>query len=425
MTPNSQDPLVVDYRTDPRLLAGQTWTEPRGRFSVSVVSISADSATVAVTPLTPTVVAPASFGVEKASSGATTLNFTIDPATITPGVNEPTGWKVDLVEDPSRSCSASILVPRCSITGLPRGVSFTPRIVFSAPPSTSAPLASSAVVFNIDAPAVTPSFTATGDSVTISVDIDDGGSPLTAPIVLRMEDGRQCSVPISNTGVCTFGGLAANRPYRVTSVGTNAIGVRETSFEVKTSAARPGPLNIAARFDQGDLVVVVTWPERDRTNIVEIENYCNIAPKDGRKWKSTSVGEDDTEVRYVFPGLRTALKCQFAGWSPGDLPAGSARVLQVTRKGKILLPSIKARIVASSPRPGTVVLKWKASDRNGYVQPNLSRVGSKKSLWRQCGSPRQTSCTIKNLKSGSVFSVRLSVWGPSGDAEAFASVVVK
>lgn len=421
LTPGAGSATSADFRTDPRLLVGQTWTEPRGRFSVRVDAVTAEGATVTLTSLTPTLSTPTSVAGTADPGGLAAINFSWSPEALTAGLNEPVEWKVDMVEDPTKTCSGTAFRITCSVVGLTRGSTYTPRLVHLTGAVQSTPVVGAPIMVERVPPVLAPTFTATDSTVTISASIDDGGSPVTAPAMLRLEDGQTCALPADPNGSCTFVGLQRNRTYGVTADLANAIGTRSSPFDVKTVGATPDPLVISARFEGNDLVIKAASSERDKTNVEEIDSFCWSETRDF--WPDLVLKEGESAKVFTIPDARGLwFRCRFVGYAPSapKNPYGLDRVLVVTKSGAIRLPSISTKIVARSPRKGVVTLKWTAKDGNGRVTVNSVKT-SKKS----CAFRGRKTCTVTGLKRGSTFVAVIQVSGPSGYASARTTVVVK
>ena len=422
LTPSKDTPYSVDYQTDPRLLVGQTWIEPRGRYSVRVDAVDGEQATVTITPLASNVVAPTSVAGVADPNGLTAMSFSWSSAALAPGTGEPVEWMVDLVEDSSRTCRASTLVDTCTISGLTRGATYTPRLVHVTGVHVSSSVVGAPVVIQSVAPLVSATSTATSDSLTFALSIDNGGSPLTGPTVLSLDGQPPCQISDPAGGVCVFTGLARQREYSVIATSVNGIGIRTNTFSGKTLGEKPDSPVLSAMFKNSDLQLTLGTSERDRTNVVGFYGLCRI---NNIKYLEIDVGltEGETSKRFTVPNARKKfVECQVASYAPGapKEPMSEYVRIQVLKSGRIQLPRITAKMVATSPRPGVVTLRWRVVDKNGKIT-SLAVKTSK----RTCAYRGRTTCTIKRLVSGSTFVAIVRANGPSGEVSYRTTVVVR
>lgn len=422
LTPSKDTPYSVDYQTDPRLLVGQTWVEPRGRYSVRVDAADADKATVTIIPVVSTVVAPVSVAGVADPNGLAAMSFAWSSAGLVPGAGEPVEWVVDLMEDTSRTCRGSTLVTSCTISGLTRGTTYTPRMVHVTGLQVSPSVVGAPVVIQSVAPLVSATSTATSDSLTFTVSIDNGGSALTTPTVLTIEGQPQCELSDPAGGVCVFQGLARYRVYSVISTSANGVGARTTTFSGKTLGEKPDAPVLSAAFENSDLHLTIAASERDLTNVVGFFGRCRI---NNVKYLEIDVDLDEGEnsKKFTIPNARKkSVECQVASYAPGSPREGLSDEVRIhiLKSGRIQLPRITAKIVATSPRPGVVTLKWRVVDKNGKVSSLVVKT-SKKS----CSYRGRTTCTIKRLVSGSTFVAIVKAYGPSGAISYRTTVVVQ
>jgi hypothetical protein len=258
----------------------------------------------------------------------------------------------------------------------------------------------------------------------VTVAIDDGGSSITAPTSVTLDNGQQCQIADATGGTCEFVGLMRNRTYGYVVSATNALGVRTAAFSAKTLMATPDRPLLAAEFKGSDLYLTMTTSERDRTNVMKFLGSCLV----NYKWKDSAridleLKDGESSMVFTIPNSRKKLiQCSIYSYAPGAPKGdGSDSVrLTVLKSGKIQLPRISATLVATSPRRGVVVLKWRVVDKNGRVE-QLSVRTSKKT----CAYRGRTTCTITRLKSGSTYAAVVQAYGPSGAISKRTTVVVK
>ena len=423
LTPNVNNPYVIEYDNDPRLLVGQTWTEPRGRYSVRVDAVTAEKATVTISSLVPVLAPPSIVTAVQDPNGTASINFSWSPLQVTMGSIEPLEWVAGIAEDPTKTCRGnSIEWQQCSITGLARGSTYTPQMMYSTGAVVSSVVSGAPLTISQVAPIVNATSATTEASAQVTIAIDDGGSPLYVPTILTLEDGQKCQIADASGGTCEFIGLLRNRKYGFVVTTSNAIGTRESSLEFQTKGATPDPPLINARFEGSDLVISVSSTERDKTNVESFLSACQIN-KRRNFYPLLDLEPGISSTQFVIPNARKKLiDCTFSGYSSSALksPYGTDRRLQVLTSGRIILPRLSASLNASSRQPGVVVLRWKVTDKNGKVM-YLSVKTSKKA----CNSRGRTSCTIRGLESGTTFVAIVEARGPSGGISERVTVVVK
>jgi len=425
LTPDVNNPYVIEYTNDPRLLLGQTWTEPRGRYSVRVDAVTAEKATVTITSLVPVLAPPTTVTAVQDPNGTASINFLWSPFQVSMGLIEPLEWVADIAEDPTKTCRGNSIVWRqCSITGLVRGATYTPRMRYSTGAVVSQAVSAAAITITQVAPAISATSATTAESATVSVKIDDGGSPIVSPTVVSLEGQPPCQISEPVGGVCVFEGLARNREYSVTATSTNSIGSRTATISAKTLSATPDRPVLSAEFKGSDLLLTIATTERDQTNVMYFYGQCLVNYKYQESLRiDLALNPGGVLSMFTIPNARKKLiQCSVYSYAPGALGnAGSDSVaFSVLKSGKILLPRITATIVATSPRPGVATLKWRVVDKNGKLY-NLSVKTSKK----VCAYRGRTTCTIKNLVSGSMFAAVVRAYGPSGSISYRTTVVVQ
>jgi hypothetical protein len=425
LTPNVNNPYVIEYTNDPRLLVGQTWTEPRGRYSVRLDAVTAEKASVTISSLVPVLAPPTTVTAVQNPNGTASLNFSWSPLLIAMGSVEPLEWVAGIVEDPSKTCRGnSIKWQGCSIPGLARGSTYTPQMTYATGDVVSSPFTGSPITITQVAPVISSTSVTTDESAIVTVAIDDGGSSITATTSVTLDNGQQCQISDAAGGTCEFVGLMRNRTYGYVVSATNALGVRTVAFSAKTLMASPDRPVLSAEFRGSDLHLLIATTERDRTNVMKFKGNCFV----NRKWKdSTEINlelkDGKSSMLFTIPNARKKLiQCYMNSYAPGA-PKGdvsdSVR-LTVLKSGKIQLPRISATLVATSPRRGVVVLKWRVVDKNGKIE-QLSVRTSKKT----CAYRGRTTCTITRLKSGSTYAAVVQAYGPSGAISKRTTVVVK
>jgi hypothetical protein len=215
-----------------------------------------------------------------------------------------------------------------------------------------------------------------------------------------------------------------NRTYGYVVSATNAIGVRTAAFSAKTLMATPDRPVLSAKFKGSDVLLTIATTERDQTNVIYFYGQCLV----NNRYKASlriNVARNPGEVQSTFtiPNARKKLiQCSIYSYSPGapkDDGSDSVR-LTVLKSGKIQLPRITAKLVATSTRRGVVVLKWRVVDKNGKIE-QLSVRTSKKT----CAYRGRNTCTITRLKSGSTYAAVVRAYGPSGAISKRTTVVVK
>ena len=431
LTPDVNNPYVIEFTNDPRLLLGQTWTEPRGRYSVRVDAVTAEKATVTITSLVPVLASPTTVTAVQDPNGTASINFLWSPLQVSMGSIEPLEWVADIAEDPTKTCRGNSIVWRqCSITGLVRGSTYTPRMIYSTGTVVSQAVSAAPITITQVAPVISATSATTAESATVSVKIDDGGSPMVSPTVVSLEGQSPCQIAEPAGGVCVFDGLARNREYSVTVTSTNSIGSRTAIISAKTLSATPDRPVLSAEFKGSDLHLTIATTERDQTNVMYFWGQCLVNSKSQKSLRiDLYLNPGESLSMFTIPNARKKLiQCSVFSYAalysnaPGapKNPASDSVAFSVLKSGKILLPRITATIVATSPRPGVVTLKWTVVDKNGKVL-DLSVKTSKKA----CVYRGRTTCTIKKLVSGSMFAAVVRAYGPSGAISHRTTVVVQ
>jgi hypothetical protein len=244
-----------------------------------------------------------------------------------------------------------------------------------------------------------------------------------SPTVVTLDGQPSCQITDPVGGVCIFEGLARNREYLVTTTSANAIGSRTSTMSAKTLSVSPDRPVLTAEFKGSDLLLTMATTERDQTNVMYFYGQCLV----NNKYKASlriDVARNPSEVLSLFtiPNARKKLiQCSVYSYAPGASENYSDPVtFSVLKSGKIILPRITASIVATSPRPGVVTLKWRVVDKNGKLY-GVSVKASKK----VCAYRARTTCMIRGLVSGSTIKATVRAHGPSGTITSRTSVVVK
>jgi hypothetical protein len=424
-TPDVNNPYVIEYTNDPRLLVGQTWTEPRGRYSVRLDAVTAEKATVTLSSLVPVLAPPTTVTAVQDVNGIASLNFSWSPLQVTMGSTEPLEWVAGIVEDSTKTCRGnSVKWQGCSITGLVRGATYTPQMSYSIGNVVSSAVIGAPITITQVAPFVSSTSVSTDESAIVTVVLDDGGSAISAPVSVTLDNGQQCQIADASGGKCEFVGLMRNRTYGYVVSATNAIGVRSAAFSAKTLMATPDRPVLSAEFKGSDLHLTIASTERDQTNVMKFLGSCLV----NFKWNEFSRIElelkgGESSVLFTIPKARKKLiECSIYSYAPGapkEEGSDPAR-FTVLKSGRIQLPRITATITATSPRPGVVTLKWRVVDKNGKIEQFSVRTSKK-----ACAYRARTTCIIRGLTSGSTFAATVRAYGPSGAISYRTTVVVK
>jgi hypothetical protein len=411
---------------DGRLYPGESYTDPRNRFTVKVLSVDGSRAVVRVEPVAQPVVLPAvAVSAVPAESGARRIEVGITPSA--PGANEPTQWLVDTLEDPTRTCVVPVWRTGCALTGLTRGVSYTVRVVATNGSARAAPVTGPPVQVNITAPTFDVSLTSTSDSVTAKVSLEDGGSPITDPAVLTVAGRPPCTVSVGDGRTCTFTGLKPRTVHEVVAAAGNAVGRRESRFSVRTKVAKPVSPAVKGAFEGNDLVIGVTADERDATNATDARVWCFARSGSSDQYLSLDLPLDPATrfARFVLPGVKglqgtcTALVLA-QGEEEGDWQASDGIVVEVTASGRIVVTRIDLRVTVVSRTKGKVQVKWWARGPKGSL-PVSVRI----SRGKKCISTGPRSCEVRGQKSGSTVAVVVNTVFGWNSATVRRTVVVK
>lgn len=414
----------ADYVWDePRMLPGNSYTDPRNRFTVTVLSVDGTKATVRIDPVASvSVSAPATVTATADGQGARTIK--VDISGLTPAVNEPVSFIVDTVEDPTRTCTADVWTPTCTLTGLARGVTYTARVVgVNGSARSNAVNAGPAVI-----PKVPPVFTVSVSkyprSIIAKVTVDDGGSPMTTAPTLTITGQPPCVLNPAIETACSFDNLTPRTEYELTATGANALGSRETKLSVRTLVTKPVTPMLSGAFVGSDLVLTATADKTDATNVTHLGVQCGFAPSTFDQ-EPIAMDPASRSVSITVPSARGKTGWCGAWAVASDEVADGYEVsptvnLYVSQKGKLTLARITLKVDATSTRKGKVLVTWKAKDTLGGVFVGV-RVGG----GRPCVRKSANSCVVRNLRSGAKLTVNVSAFGRSGTVNDKRVVRVK
>ena len=412
----------AEYRyDDPRLLPGTSWTDPRNRFRITVVSGDGTKADVRIDPVNPVLVAvPATVMAVVDAQGGRSIK--VDISGLTPAANEPTTFVVDTVEDPSRTCTADVWTPSCSLTGLARGATYTVRVVAVNGSVRSQTAIAAPVTIQVGPPSFTIAATASPRSVVATVTPDDGGSPFSSVPVLSLADDKQCQLNTSAPTTCSFDNLAPRTTYVLTATGVNAIGTRDVRYSVRTKVSKPAAPAVSGRFIGADLELTATSDAVDAHNTTHFNFYCTM----DREWREP-VAMDPQSLSAT---VRIANVKGSAGWcyaqaiasdvETDDVESSTNTSILVGAGGRVVVQRISLVVSAESRSPGKVSVGWTVRDTVGRA--SVSVVVSK---GRMCVRKTSTSCVVRGLRSGAKLTLYVNARGPSGTTSEKRVVLVR
>ncbi|MFM9084645.1 MAG: hypothetical protein ACKOQ7_12360, partial [Actinomycetota bacterium] len=234
----------ADMTSDPRLFAGQSWTDPRNRFTVTVVATDGTVATVRVDPVgAPAVATPSEVAIVPDENGESGADVTLSSPRAARGVNEPVTVEMTVVENPALTCTALALSPTCRFDGLARQSNYTVRVVAKNGFNSSTPYVSAPFNLSLSPPHVEATFQATDNTLTAVATVDAAGSALTEPATLSVGTDQVCTLSADAPTICTFIGLPRRATQTVVARAVNALGPRTTTFTPQTTAGKPdGPV---------------------------------------------------------------------------------------------------------------------------------------------------------------------------------------
>jgi hypothetical protein len=423
ITPPTASLTSIDYANDPRLPALRSWTDPRNRFTVSVESTNGTSATVRIEPVMSFAVSdPATVTGTADQSGEATLNVAWGVAGSAYGEDEPSSWSVNLLEDATKACTAFVWESSCQILNVARETVVSPTVAGINGAVSSNRITSAATQLSNVAPIFRSSFTTTSDSVVATVHVENGGSEIQGTPTIEIAGREPCVLAVLGDTVCTFSDLPRKTAVQLIAKGTNATGSRETLFTTRTLAGLPEDPVLSAKFSGKNLLVTATAAELDQNNVNLLEVNCVVKGKQNSKY-GFNQGATPASKEFSFTAVKGKdTYCYGRAMSTGNVKIYSSgyRLLHVLSSGKIIPGKIKLVPVVTSPKAGTVKIKWTVKDSLGVVSLVKVKISA-----GTCKSDSKTSCIAKNLVSGSTVNIAISVRGTSGSTIFRTSTVVK
>lgn len=417
---NSGD--AADMSSDPRLFAGQSWTDPRNRFTVTVASTDGTTATVRVDPVAaPVVVTPSNIAIAPDESGADAVEVTYSPLASSRGVNEPVALEMTIVENPALMCLASAMTPSCRFEGLARQSNYTVKVVARNGTVSSADYTSAPFNLSLSPPRVEATFEATDTTLTAVATVDTGGADLTEPATLSVGTDQICTLDPAAPTTCTFVGLARRAEQQVVARAVNGLGPRVTTFTPQTTAGKPDGPVMSGEFVGADLVVSLAPGPDDTTNIDHAYLECSGG---GMKWTSTVpvvAGSAPKASVRISKSKGLALYCFGAAISlaaRGFLTSNYS-AMKVTKAGKLDNGKVSLTPTVKSTKKGQVAVSWKTKDSFG------GKVTVEVTAKKKCKPAGKTGCVISGLASGETVQVVVLARGTSGSKSERKSVVVK
>ena len=423
LTPATGDLTVRDTTTDPRLAVGRSWTDPRDRFTVTLVSADGTSAVVRVEPVaSPSVWAYSTVTATPDPSGLTNMTVSWTPNLTNIGSHEPTRWTVDTPEDATKSCATSIFAFSCVLTGVNRSATYTPRVFGTNGSVKSAASVAGSTAVPVSPPTFTVAFTSTDTTLTAAVTVGDGGATVVGTPTIEIAGQPPCSLVANATTTCTFVGLPRRASHVLVAKGTNAAGTREKIFTGATLAGVPETPDLGGKIDGSDLVMTVAPSSMDESNVDYYYVQCTVGNK---SWSKLQAADLEHNVRGTFrvPGVRgKATWCYSALVSMGATKQFTSDFgsVKVDAKGKVIAGKLTLSALADDAKKGLVGVKWTVKDSLGKnITVNVS--SSKKS----CAKKSALSCIIAGLPSGSQIVLRITARGQSGSRSIWKTVTVK
>ena len=423
LTPPTADLAERDTTTDPRLAVGSSWTDPRNRFKVTLVSADGTNAVVKVEPVAvQSVWAYSTVMVTPDASGLTNLNISWAPVTSNIGANEPTGWEVTAAEDPTKYCTTPIYVTTCAFTGVSRSATYTVRVRGTNGQTASAYSVAGQATVPVGPPTFSLTYTSTDTDVTAVVTVGDGGSPVTGAPTLTLAGLPPCTLAPTGATTCVFAGLPRRATHTLIASGTNAAGTRTKSFNVRTLAGLPESPELTGKMSGSELVVTMAPSVNDAANVDYYYLQCSVG---GKSWSKLEAA--DLEHRplgtYRVPDVKgKATWCYAAVVAMGATKQFTSDFgsVKVEPKGKVTVGTLSLNAIAASAKAGLISMKWTVKDNLGK---NV-KVDVKASL-KSCAKESNLSCAIKNLPSGTQVTLRLTARGQSGSRTIWKTVIVK
>lgn len=424
ITPSATMPgQTADMSSDPRLFAGLSWTDPRNRFTVTVVAADGTTATVRVDPVgAPSVPTPSEVAIVPDENGLSAANVTLSSPRAARGTNEPVTVEMTVVENPALTCIALALSPTCRFEGLARQTNYTVRVVAKNGLNSSVPYVSAPFNLSLSPPVVGVTFTATDSTLTAVASVDAAGSALTEPATLSVGTDQVCTLSATAPTTCTFIGLPRRATQTVVARAVNALGPRTTTFTPQTTAGKPGGPVMSGAFTGKDLVVSLAPGSDDVSNIDHAYLECLGG---GMKWSQTvavAAGVAPKASVRISQSKGVALHCYGAAIALGarGFLTSNFSAMKVSKAGKFETGKVSLTTSVTSTKKGQVTVSWKSKDSFG------GKVGVEvKSSQKKCKSSGKASCVITGLTSGETIQVAVLARGTSGSASKRESVVVK
>ena len=422
LTPPTSDLSARDMTTDPRLAVGRSWTDPRDRFKVTVVSADGNVAVVTVEPLAAASVwAAATVSATPDPSGAAGLGVAWTPNLSNIGAHEPAYWKVDTVEDPARTCIVSVFTLGCSLSGMLRSVVYTPRVSGVNGGAVSSPSIAGTAAVPVSPPTFSATFSSTDTQITAVITTGDGGGTVTGQPTAEITGMPPCVLTVNAATTCTFSGLARRSTHIVVTKGTNEAGSREKSFSATTLAGVPATPEVDGRLSGNDLVVTIMPSGDDQSNVDYYYLQCTIGTKSWSKLLPADL-EHNTSLSMNVP----AVKGHDAWCYTAAIAMGATRqftsdygAVKVS-KGKVTAGRLSLSAVAEAARAGLISVKWSAKDSLGKKV-----VVSVDSSTKKCARTNDLACSVSGLPSGASVVLRIVARGQSGSRTVWKTVVVK
>lgn len=423
LTPPTSGLDARDTTTDPRLAAGSSWTDPRDRFTVTVLSADGTSAVVRVDPVaSPSVWASSTVTSANDPSGLTNMTVSWVPNLSNIGAHEPALWSVDTAEDTGKTCVATVLATSCTISGLLRSAVYTPRVVGTNMSARSAYSVAGSSSVPVSPPTFTATFSSTDTELTAVVTTGDGGGTVQGAPTLTLGDLPPCVLTVNAATTCTFAGLGRRASHVMVARGTNQAGTREKTFTAATIAGVPETPELSGSLSGADLLMEVAPSVIDQANVDYYYVQCTIGSK---SWSKLAVADLEHRASGTFrvPAVRgKATWCYAALVAMGATKQFTSDFgsVKVHAKGKVTAGKLSLSALADDAKKGLISLKWSAKDSLGKAI-TVDIKSSKKS----CAKKSALSCVVAGLPSGSLVVIRVTARGQSGSRSIWKTVVVK
>ena len=423
LTPSTGDLTVRDTTTDPRLAVGRSWTDPRDRFTVTLVSADGTSAVVRVDPVAaPSVWAYNTVTATPDASGLTNMTVSWTPNLTNIGSHEPTRWSVDTPEDPTKSCATSIFEFTCVLTGVNRSSTYTPRVYGTNGTVKSVASTAGSTAVPVSPPTFSVAFTSTDTALTAAVTVGDGGAAVTGTPTIEVAGQPPCALVANATTTCTFVGLPRRASNVLVAKGTNAAGTREKIFTGATLAGIPETPDLDGKLVGADLVMTVAPSSMDESNVDYYYVQCSVGNKPWSKLQPADL-EHNVKGTFRVPAVKgKATWCYAALVSMGTTKQFTSDFgsVKVDAKGKVVAGKLSLSALADDAQKGLVGVKWSVKDSLGK-NITVNVTSSKKS----CAKKSALSCIIAGLPSGSQIVLRITARGQSGSRSIWKTVTVK